>query len=85
MKRATFNVIYFINRTKKLKNGSVPIYASITVNKQRAEFAVGRYIDPADWNIENNRVQVGVKAAKEINSYLELVRSNLLLNMNLET
>ncbi len=79
MKRATFTVLYYINRGKAQKNGLVPIYARITVNKQRAEFAIGRTVDPEEWNIEKGRLGSCTKSAKEINSYLDFVKSNLLL------
>ncbi|MFA5973270.1 MAG: site-specific integrase [Lentimicrobiaceae bacterium] len=79
MTRATFNVLYYINRGKKLKNGTVPIYARITVNKQRSEFAISRFVEADEWNVEIDRVMSTSKSAKEINSYLDLIKSNLLL------
>jgi hypothetical protein len=79
MKRATFNVMYYINRGKKLKNGNAPIYGRITVNKQRAEFAIGRNVDPSLWNLDKGKVDGSNKDAKEINSYLDFIKSNLLL------
>jgi site-specific recombinase XerD len=79
MTRATFNVLFYINRGKKLKNGTVPIYARITVNKQRSEFAISRFVVDDEWNVEIGRVKSTSKSAKEINSYLDLIKSNLLL------
>ena len=79
MKRATFTVLYYMNRGKMLKNGKAPIYGRITVNKQRAEFAIGRNVEPDLWNIEKCKVESGTKDAREINSYLDFIKSNLLL------
>jgi site-specific recombinase XerD len=79
MKRATCTVLYYINRGKKLKTGEAPIYSRITVNKHRAEFAIGRYIDPDCWNQDDCKATGGSKEAKEINSYLGLIRANLLV------
>ncbi|MEI6580368.1 MAG: site-specific integrase [Eubacteriales bacterium] len=79
MKRATFNVMYYINRGKKLKNGNAPIIGRITVNKQRAEFAIGRNVDPELWNLDKCRVEGNNKDVREINSYLDFIKSNLLL------
>lgn len=62
-----------------LKNGKAPIYGRITVNKQRAEFAIGRNVEPDLWNIEKCKVESGTKDAREINSYLDFIKSNLLL------
>lgn len=67
-------VIFYINRTKKLKNCTVPIYVRITVNKQRSDFAICRFIDPEKWNIELGRVIGTSKSAKEIkSSHLEML------------
>ena len=44
MKRATFTVLFYIKRTKKMKDGTCPIYARITVNNQRSEFAMHKSI-----------------------------------------
>lgn len=79
MTRATFTVQYFINRTKVRKGGLVPIIARITINKVRSEFFLGRYIDPKEWNVKMGKVDGNGKVAKEINSYLSFVKSNLLL------
>jgi len=53
MKRATFNVNYYINRGKCRKDGLALIIARISINKQRAEFAIGRHVNQEDWSVEN--------------------------------
>jgi len=78
MTRATFTVNYYINRGKIRNNGLAPIIARITVNKERAEFAIGRHVDPENWNTQQGYVISDTKESKEINSYLILVRSNIL-------
>ena len=79
MRRSTFNVLYFINRTKVIKDGRVPILARITLNKQRAEFTTGRHVEPGFWEMKQCKVTSSTKGAREINSYLDLIKSNLLL------
>jgi len=58
MKRATFTVLFYIKRTKKLKDGTAPIYARITVNGLRAEFALQKSIDEDQWNKEKGCVRL---------------------------
>jgi site-specific recombinase XerD len=79
MRRKTFKVLYFISRTKIQKDGRVPIYARISLNKERAEFATGRFVDPKLWNADAGKIKSSEKEAKEINSYLVLIKANLLL------
>jgi len=79
MARATYSVLYFINRTKLNKDGKATISARITLNNQKTEFTTGRLVDPETWIQEAGRVDGTSKEAKEINSYLSLIKSNLLL------
>ncbi|MEI6060664.1 MAG: site-specific integrase [Bacteroidota bacterium] len=79
MARATYSVLYFINRTKLNKDGKAMISARITLNNQKTEFATSRTVDPEEWSQEAEKVKGNTKEVKEINSYLTLIRSNLLL------
>jgi site-specific recombinase XerD len=79
MARATYSVLYFINRTKLNKDGKATISARITLNNQKTEFATSRTVDPEEWSQEAEKVKGNTKEVKEINSYLTLIRSNLLL------
>ena len=79
MARATYSVLYFINRTKLNNDGKATISARITLNNQKTEFTTGRLVDPETWMQEAGRVDGTSKEVKEINSYLGLIKSNLLL------
>jgi site-specific recombinase XerD len=79
MKRATCKVLYYIKRTKTLKDGSAPIFVRITVNGQRAEFGLQRSILEDQWDIKIGKAFGLTKQTKELNSYLDFVKSNMLL------
>ena len=79
MTRATFTILFFIKRTKELKNGTMPIYVRITVNKQRVEFGLQKSIEEDQWHSEKGYAIGTSKSAREINSYLDFVRSKMLL------
>ena len=79
MTRATYAVLFYIKRTKKLKDGTVPIYARITVNSQRAEFGLQKSIKADDWDQARGCAHGFTKNAREINSHLDLVKADLLL------
>ncbi len=79
MTRATYTVLFYIKRTKELKNGTVPIYARITVNRQRAEFSLQKSIKADDWDHKRGCATGSSKSAREINTHLELVNADLLL------
>jgi hypothetical protein len=47
MKRATFNILFFIKRSKLLKTGEALIYLRITSNGENAEISLKRSIKPS--------------------------------------
>ena len=79
MKRATCKVLFYIKRTKTLKDGSAPIFVRLTVNGQRAEFALQKSIFEEMWDQNNGKAKGLTKVAKDVNSYLDFVRSKMLL------
>jgi hypothetical protein len=48
--KSTFSVLFFIKRTKLLRNGEAPICLRITIDGQRAEALIKRSILPELWN-----------------------------------
>lgn len=62
-----------------MKDGTVPIYARITLNGQRAEYSLQKSINENQWDNKKGRAKGFSKNDKEINSYLEFVKSNLYL------
>lgn len=47
--------LFYIKRTKLLKNGEAPIFIRITVNQKREDIGLGRSIDPRLWSSEKKR------------------------------
>ena len=80
MTRATFSVLFYIKKTKVLKDGTLPVYARITVNGQRAEFGLQKSIESSQWDHHKGCAQGFSKSAKELNSYLDYVKTNLHLH-----
>ncbi len=77
MKRATFRVLFYIKRTKKLKDDTAPVYARLTVNGLRVEFALQKSIDEEQWNKEKGCIFGTKSDAKKFNSSLDLVKNKL--------
>ena len=79
MRRTTCNILFFIRRTKELKDGTVPIYVRITINKQRVEFSLQKSIEGSQWHTKKGYALGTSKTTREINSYLDFVKSKLLI------
>ncbi len=77
MRRVTFKVLFYVKRTKALKDGTLPIYARITINGQRTEFSIQRSVDKNLWDAKKGCARGYTKHANNLNSNLDLVKSLL--------
>lgn len=77
MKRKTFTILYFIKRSKLLRNGEAPIYIRITVDGVRAEMGIQRSINISEWLDKKGCARATTAKNKELNHYMEHIRSRL--------
>lgn len=77
MKRQTFNVLFFIRRTRPKKSGCVPIMLRISMEGQQVEIQLKRDVNPTQWNQAKERCTGKDLLSTEINRYLESVRHRL--------
>lgn len=77
MKRATFTVLFYIKRTKVLKDGTAPIFARATINGDRTEFGLQKSIDSTEWDSVKGCAKGYSRNAKELNAELEAVKFKL--------
>lgn len=78
MKRNYFSVLFFIKKTKLLKNGEAPVCLRITVNGHRAEVQIKRSIEVKKWNNQKECSSGKERKDLELNHYLYTVRSKIL-------
>ena len=79
MKRATFNILFYVKRTKLLKNGDAPVYLRITLNGDTAEISLKRCIKPTLWDTNRNKAKGTNPEAAELNDYITSVRGQLFM------
>lgn len=83
--RQTFNVLFFIRKTKLKKSGETPIMLRITIDGQLVELQLKRDVKPNLWNQKKERCSGRDAASLEINRYLDAVKLRLLdIHRNLE-
>ena len=78
MKRQTFNVLFFIRKTKLKKSGETPIMLRITIEGQLTELQLKRDVMPILWIQSKERCTGRDATSMEINRYLESVKLRLL-------
>lgn len=72
--RETMSILFFIKKTKLLKNGEAPICLRLTLNKQIAEIRIKRSVPVNRWSQAKGCALGKDRVAKELNSYLEVIR-----------
>ncbi len=78
MANAPTFTLTFIIRVNRTVNNKAPIFARITVNSRRTEFAIKRSISPDSWNPERGMARAKTREANEINPLLEKIRKRIL-------
>ena len=78
MQRNYFTVLFFLKKSKLLKNGEAPIYMRITINGKRAEVQIKRSIDVTKWNTQKECAIGREKKYQGINHYLDTIRTKIL-------
>jgi len=73
----TFSIHFWLKKTARKNNGNVPIYVRITVDGIRADLSIKRTIREEHWSHGVGRLNPRTSGARNINEYLEEVRSKL--------
>ena len=66
-----------LKKSKADETGKTPIYARITLNDVRTEFAIKRSVDPEKWVSNVGLVKGTTEESKSIIAYLAIVRLKL--------
>mgnify|MGYP000233540931 CR=1 FL=1 len=77
MKRDPFRVLFFLKKTRMLKNGEVSVCMRITVNGTRVENNIRKSIDPALWSQAKETARGKSRRACDLNTYIEAARIRL--------
>ena len=70
-------ILFHIRKDKADKNQEVPIYCRITVNGERAIFAIKRSIILNRWDTSKGKVKGSTDESKGINAYITMVRNKI--------
>jgi integrase len=76
MKTVSFSVRFTL-RMNRAKEEKAPLYLIITVNNKRSEIALKQFVSLSDWNDAKGMAKTKNPALKNLNIYLEQVRSEV--------
>ena len=67
----SFNLLYYVKRTKTSADGTAPIYLRITIDGERIEISAKRSVNPCKWNANAQKLNGNGGEVKSINNYLK--------------
>ena len=73
----TFNLLFFIKKSKIKANGTAPIYLRITIDGKPKEIASKRYIQPEKWDNKLQKVSGSSDETKSLNLYLKTLEQQV--------
>nr|WP_320000761.1 site-specific integrase [uncultured Draconibacterium sp.] len=77
MKKMNTFGIQFVIRKHRIKDDKAPIYARVTVNRERAEISIKKRIHVDNWNNGRGMAKGKSPEISRLNSYLEQIRYQL--------
>lgn len=78
MKQGTMNILFFVLKTKLLKNGEAPILMRITINGRYDEARIQRSVSLKLWNAAKGCSKGKDRASNELNYYIAELRTRAL-------
>ena len=72
------SVLFYARKSKKTSKGLYPIYIRLTINGQRLDQSIQRYVDSGLWSAASGRVKGNTEQARQVNSYLDTLTSKVL-------
>ncbi|PQA96978.1 recombinase [Chryseobacterium shigense] len=67
----TFNLLFYVKKSKINASGNVPIYLRITIDGKITEISTKRTIKISKWNSDSQKVSGTSEECKSLNSYLK--------------
>ena len=78
MERTTFSLLFYIRRDKLNKRGEAPVFMRLTINGERADASIKRFIEPHAWNSAKGKANEKCRGGKDLNFYLDAISANIL-------
>jgi site-specific recombinase XerD len=76
------NLLCFIKRSKVNSSQKVPLYLRLSVNNDRAEISLKRFVDPSLWDSKRQQIKGRSEEAKITNEYINSMKLALYNHYN---
>jgi site-specific recombinase XerD len=75
--QSKISILFYAKRSKTTTDGLVPIYLRITIDGQRIEQTIKRYVEPIKWSKEQGKMKGQSEEARILNTYLDILKGNI--------
>lgn len=75
--QAKISILFYAKRSKSTTTGLWPIYLRITIDGQRIEQTIKRYVEPIKWSKEQGKMKGQYEEARILNTYLDILKGNI--------
>jgi len=72
------SILFYARKSKKTSQGLIPIYIRLTVNGQRLEHSIQRYVQAAQWSPAAGRMKGNNDQVRQVNLYLDTLTTKVL-------
>lgn len=73
----TFALLFYVKKSKKISDGTAPIYLRITIDGKLTEIAAKRYVIPEKWNSQAQKLNGTSEEVKALNAYLKTLEQQV--------
>lgn len=77
VKRSKLNLMFFIRRNRKLKDGNCPIYVRISIGNERIDISTGQTVLDDIWKPEFGMASGNTKEARNVNRNIDHVKKGI--------
>lgn len=67
----SFNLLFYVKRSKMVGDGTAPVYLRVTIDGERIEISSKRYVNPAKWDTKAQKVTGNTEDVRSLNTYLK--------------
>jgi site-specific recombinase XerD len=72
------SILFYVRKSKKTTDGLLPVYIRITINGQRIDQSIQRYVLAAQWSVQAGRMKGNGNEARQLNLYLDTLTGKVL-------
>lgn len=72
------SILFYVRKSKKTTDGLLPVYIRITINGQRIDQSIQRYVQATQWSVQAGRMKGNGNEARQLNLYLDTLTGKVL-------